>query len=178
METPLPERKSYTQSCRALQEMGLLDAGHLPPLPKRSPRHDDENLGLHFFRTRLGDAALDGLSLPRTYFGRSEIAGVTFRGTDLSESTANWTDFLNVDFRSADLSRTDLRSSTFASVSFQGAILRAADLRRSRFRACKFQGAEMTGTKLTRSLAWLFRLSRAQRSQVDWQPLGPEPEGG
>jgi len=67
-------------------------------LSERAPRHDDEQLGVSFFRTRLADVTLDGLTLPRTFFGRSEIRGVSFPVTDLSESTANWNDFIDVDF--------------------------------------------------------------------------------
>ena len=101
----MPERKPYAESCRLLQSQELLEADELPTLPERAPRHDDEHLGVSFFRTRLADVTLDGLTVPRTFFGRSEIRGVSFIGTDLSESTANWNDFTNVDFSSADLSR-------------------------------------------------------------------------
>lgn len=174
----MPERASYAQSCRILQSQELLESSELPALPERAPRHDDEQLGVSFFRTRLADVTLDGLTLPRTFFGRSEIRGVSFRGTDLSESTANWNDFTEVDFSSADLSRADLRASVFERTSFRGADLRDADLRRAAFRGCTFTDADMRGAKLTRAFAWLFSLSRAQRAVVDWQPPGPEPEGG
>src|SRR3954453_16599674 len=125
----MPDRASYTESCRVLQRKELLESAGLPPLPDRPPRHDDEQLGVSFFRTRLADVALDGLTLPRTFFGRSEIRSVSFRGTDLSESTANWNDFIDVDFSCADLSRGDLRASVFERVNFSGASLRDADLR-------------------------------------------------
>jgi len=174
----MPERKPYAESCRVLQSQELLEADQLPPLPERAPRHDDEQLGVSFFRTRLADVALDGLTVPRTFFGRSEIRGVSFGGTDLSESTANWNDFIDVDFSSADLSRADLRASIFESVSFRGAVLRGTDLRRATFRGCTFTDADMTGVKLTRAFTWLFQLSRAQRAVIDWQSPGPEPEGG
>jgi len=174
----MPDRASYTESCRVLQSKQLLEADELPTLPERPPRHDDEQLGVSFFRTRLADDSLDGLTLPRTFFGRSEIRGVSFRGSDLSESTANWNDFIDVDFSFADLSRADFRASIFERVTFHGAVLRGADLRRTTFRSCTFTDADMTGVRLTRGFGWLFRLSRGQRAAIDWQPPGPEPEGG
>jgi BTB/POZ domain-containing protein KCTD9 len=174
----MPERKPYAESCRVLQSQELLEAGQLPSLPERAPHHDHEQHGVSFFRTRLADAALENLTLPQTFFGRSEIRRVSFRGTDLSESTANWNDFTDVDFSSADLSRADLRASIFERVSFCGSVMQGADLRRATFRCCNFADADMTGTKLSRAFIWLFRLSRAQRAVIDWQSSGPEPEGG
>lgn len=174
----MSDRVPYDESCRVLQSKELLETAELPPLPGRPPRHDDEQLGVSFFRTRLADVALDGLTVPRTFFGRSEIRSVSFRGSDLSESTANWNDFIDVDFSSADLSRADFRASIFERVSFHGAVLRGADLRRATFRGCTFTDADMTGARLSRGFGWLFRLSSAQRTAIDWQPPGPEPEGG
>lgn len=174
----MPDRVPYAESCKVLQSKELLEGDSHPPLPDRSPRHDDEHLGISFFRTRLADVTLDGLTLPRTFFGRSEICSVSFRGSDLSESTANWNDFIDVDFSSCDLSRADFRASNFERVNFRKAVLRNADLRRATFRGCTFTDADMAGAKLTRTLTWLFRLSRAQRAAIDWQPPGPEPEGG
>ena len=174
----MPDRAPYAKSCGVLQSKELLEAGELPPLSERPPRHDDEKLGVSFFRTRLADVALDGLTLPRTFFGRSEIRCVSFRGSDLSESTANWNDFIDVDFGSADLSRTDFRASIFQRVSFRGAALRGADLRRTTFRSCVFADADMTGARLVCGLGWLFSLSRSQQAVIDWQSPGPEPEGG
>ncbi|MFN7139646.1 MAG: pentapeptide repeat-containing protein, partial [Limisphaerales bacterium] len=128
---------------------------------------------------QLADARLEGLTLPRTFFGRSEIRGVSFRGTDLSESTGCWNDFVDVDFGEADLSEVDLRGSIFRRVSFRCAVLRGADLRRTSFSGCTFADADLTGAKLTRSLLWLFRLSSAQHRSIDWQSgPGPEPDGG
>jgi uncharacterized protein YjbI with pentapeptide repeats len=174
----VPDRVPYAESCRVLQTKELLETDEIPPLPERPPRHDDEHLGISFFRTRLADVALDGLTLPRTFFGRSEIRSVSFRRSDLSESTANWNDFIDVDFSSSDLSRADFRASIFERVSFRGAVLRGTDLRRATFRGCTFTDADMAGARLTRALPWVFRLSRAQRAVIDWQPSGPEPEGG
>ena len=174
----MSDRVPYAESCRILQSKNLLDAGRIPGLLGRPPRHDDQELGVNFFRTSLADVTLDGLTLPRTFFGRSEIRSVSFRSSDLSESTANWNDFSDVDFSSADLSRIDFRASVFERVSFLGAALRGADLRHATFRNCTFTGADMTGARLTRGFSWRFRLSPIQRAVVDWQPQGAEPEGG
>ena len=175
----MSERKSYLESCKLLQSHDLLEAAETPPLPERMPCYDDEVFGVSFFRTQLADISLENLTLPRTFFGRSEIRNVSFRGSDLSESSANWNDFISVDFSSADLSRTDLRASIFERVNFKGAVLQDADLRRVTFRNCVFTNADFTRTKLQRSMTWLFRLTRWQRSAVDWQiSAGPEPEGG
>ena len=175
----MPDRKPYKESCQFLKDQRLLEGDALPQLLERAPRHDDEQLGVSFFRTRLADARLEQLTLPRTFFGRSEIRGVSFRGSDLSESTGCWNDFVDVDFGEADLSGMDLRASIFQRVSFRGALLRGADLRRASFRDCAFAGADLTGAKLSRSLLWYFRLSSGQRSSVDWHSgPGPEPEGG
>ena len=175
----MPNRIPYAESCKVLQSKELLEADKFPPLPTRAPRHDDEQLGVSFFRTRLAKVALDDLTFPRTFFGRSEIRSVSFRNTDLSESTANWNDFIDVDFSSADLSRANFRASIFERVSFHGAVLHGTDFRRATFRGCTFSEADMTGTKLTRAFTWLFRLSRTQRDVIDWQSQpGPEPEGG
>ena len=174
----MADRASYTESCRVLRSLDLLERDELPPLPVRQPRHDDDQLGVSFFRTRLADVALDGLTLPRTFFARSEIRSVSFRDCDLSESTVNWNHFIDVDFSAADLSLADFRGSIFERVSFRGTLLRGADLRRTTFRGCTFTEVDMTAAKLTRSFSWVFRLSRAQRSAIHWMLVGPEPEGG
>jgi uncharacterized protein YjbI with pentapeptide repeats len=175
----MPERLPYIDSCRLLLSQQLLEGDEIPPLPERSPRDDDETFGVHFFRTRLADAKLDGLTLPRTYFGRSEIRSASFRDTDLSESTANWNDFIDVDFSSADLSNADLRASIFERVSFSGASLRGADLRHARFTDCSFTAADLRGAKLARESESLVNLSPTQRTVIEWHTdPGDEPDGG
>lgn len=81
-------RLSYELSCDRLRELRLLARDDQAPMPNRLPRYDDEEpLGVNVFRTRLaGDLDLSDLSLPRTYFGRSEINCVSFRNSDLHES--------------------------------------------------------------------------------------------
>ncbi len=68
------------------------------------------------------------LTLPRTYFGRSQIGPVSFENTDISESTLCWNDFSDVDFTDADLSQCDMRASQFTGVTFVRTNLRYADL--------------------------------------------------
>jgi uncharacterized protein YjbI with pentapeptide repeats len=176
----MPQKLSYEDSCRILQRQQIIEDGVIPPLPPQSPRYDDEEpLGLNFFRTRLADARLEHLTLPRTFFGRSEIRDICFRDTDLSESTANWNNFINVDFSSADLSRCDLRGSVFQRVRFTGAVLRCADLRHGSFTDCDFSGADMTGAKLTSVAAASLGLSSDQQRAIDAQTDdGDEPDGG
>jgi uncharacterized protein YjbI with pentapeptide repeats len=172
-------RLSYEDSCRMLQDQGVIGAGDIPPLPQRPPRHDDEVLGVGFFRTMLADASLEHLSLPRTFFGRSEIRSISFRDTDLSESTANWNDFIDVDFSSADLSRSDLRACLFERVKFVGAFLVGTDFRYCGFKNCDFSKADMADAKLTRKIGTSLRLSLEQQNVIDWQAEdGEEPEGG
>src|ERR1700679_1165339 len=98
----MPDRLSYIASCELLLNQQLLDDAEIPAMPRHPPRYEDETLGVGFFRTRLSDAKLEGLTLPRTFFGRSEIHCVSFQSTDLSESTANWNNFTDVDFSFAD----------------------------------------------------------------------------
>lgn len=162
----MSERLPYIASCQLLISQQLLDDDEVPPLPERPPRHDDVVLGVGFFRTQLANTKLAGLTLPRTFFGRSEIRSVSFHDTDLSESTANWNDFIEVDFSSADLSRADLRSSVFERVDFSGASLRGADLRHATFTDCSFIDADFTGVKLIRDSEAALSLSPTQRTLI------------
>jgi len=174
-------RLSYHSSCARLSDLGLLDRNEHPRIPKRLPRHDDEApLGFSVFRTRLADTLdLSNLSLPRSFFGRSEINRVSFRNTDLHESNLCWNDFLGTDFTDADLARSDMRSSLFQQVVFVNTNLDGADLRRSSFIDCNFDGATMRGATLTREQCPTMHLSEAQRLAVDWhEDSGPEPDGG
>ena len=118
------------------------------------------------FRMRLTDALdLSDLSLPRTFFGRSEINQVSFRNCDLHESNLCWNDFLAVDFTGADLSYSDMRSSIFKGVRFAASNLEGADLRRSSFVDCVFEDAAMKGVALTHQQGATMRLSQPQRNE-------------
>jgi len=174
-------RLSYDLSCARLRDLRLLAPDERPPLPKRVPRQDDDvPFGFSVFRSRLNDTLdLSGLSLPRTFFGRSEINRVSFRNTDLHESNLCWNDFLGTDFTAADLARSDLRSSLFRGVVFVNANLDGADLRGSSFIDCNFEGATMRGAAVAREQSPTMHLSEAQRRAVDWrEDSGPEPDGG
>jgi uncharacterized protein YjbI with pentapeptide repeats len=172
------KRFSYLESCLQLQALSLLDGGQPPRMRDRMPRYDDgEPWGVSFFRTKVTDDSLANLTLPRTYFGRSEISRVSFRNTDFTESSLCWNDFVDVDFSATTLAQCDLRSSQFDRVKFIGADLRVADMRRSWFNACIFDDAIMDGAVLTRAQASRMAISETQRAAIDWRDEdGPEPD--
>lgn len=175
-----PVRLPYQESCELLQRLEYCRAGAIPPIPDHRPQiTDDEPLGLGFFRTLLEEGKLENLTLPRTFFGRSEVASVSFKNTDLHESTMCWNDFNGVNFTDADLSDCDLRASIFRENSFVRANLRNADLRRSNFKECDFTDADMRGAKLTRKQGEQLPLSDKQKAEIDWQEGdGDAPLGG
>lgn len=156
----------------------------LPPLSKTEEDEEDEAGGLSYYKTGVSDGDLDHLTIPRTFFGRSEIALFSFRNTDLSESTLCWNDWLDCDFIEADLSRADMRASRYVRCYFTGAALSGADLRRSSFEGCDFMDAKMNGTRLTREQASAMRqdgayLNQTQQAEIEWmEDDGPEPPGG
>jgi uncharacterized protein YjbI with pentapeptide repeats len=175
----MSNRLPYEASCQFLQQEGWLANGDLPQLPERPPRYDDDILGVEFFRTYVKDAKLDNLSLPRTYFSRSEISSSSFVNSNLSESVANWNDFEDVDFSNADLSRFDFRGCALRRVRFAGSLLIDADLRCCGFEDCDFTGANLTRTKLTREVRSTLNLTADQTTVIDWQDDdGPDPDGG
>jgi uncharacterized protein YjbI with pentapeptide repeats len=175
----VPERLNYEESCRFLQTEGWLKVGDIPPLPARPPRYDDEILGVEFFRTWVGDAKLENLTLPRTYFSRTEIKTCSFAGCDLSESVANWNDFVDVNFSAADLSRFDFRGCNLTQINFGNSILRCADLRCCSFEGCDFTGADLINAKITKEVGASIDLTPAQRETIDWQDSdGADPDGG
>lgn len=176
-------RLSYEESCRMLQELGYTDAGAdgtIPPMPDRIPQYDDEEpLGVSFFRTFVGEEDLENLTLPRTFFGRSEIGPLSFRNTDLSESNLCWNDFNEVNFEDADLSGSDLRASLYNGVKFVRANLSNTDLRLATFDSCDFTDAKMQGAKLSAEQVNDIDLTDEQRDAIDWQEFdGEEPRGG
>ena len=174
-------RDPYDESIHRLQELGFLGPDEQPPIPDHVPQPEDEEpLGLSFFRTFVGEGAdLSNLSIPRTFFGRSEINSVSFRNTDLTESNLRWNDFIDVDFTEATLARADLRASIYTRVNFTRTDLRGADMRRADFEECIFDGAVMDGAILARRKGGRLALSNAQKAVVDWRDEdGPEPSGG
>jgi uncharacterized protein YjbI with pentapeptide repeats len=175
----LEQRLSYEESCKLLQGHGYLDDGTIPPVPDHRPRFDDEEpLGVSFFRTFVCDGDLENLTLPRTYFGKSDVGPISFKNTDLSDSTLCWDDFNEVDFTDGDLSGSDLRASQFIKVKFVRANLRNADLRHSSFDDCDFTDAEMRGAKLTISQGAGLALSSTQREEIEWHTRDGEVPGG
>jgi BTB/POZ domain-containing protein KCTD9 len=172
-------RKNYEASCLRLQP-DYLEPGNIPPVPDHMPQYDDEDpLGVNFFRMMLDADDLSSLSLPRTFFGRSEFTNVSFHNTDLSESNLCWNDFIGTDFSSALLVRSDLRASSFSNTSFNSADLSGADLRQSSFDGCDFFDARMLGAALTVAQGAKLSLSHQQRSEISWADNdGPEPGGG
>jgi hypothetical protein len=174
-------RLGYEESIRDLQRRGVLSGrGVVPPLPPRRPvREDPSGWGLEFERTSLEDCVIEGLSLPRTYFCRAGIYRVSFRNTDLSESTLCWCDFIDVDFTEASLRGSDLRCSIFERVRFAGADLREADLRRSSYLECDFTDAWLEGAILLMQQEPALSLTADQRRTIAWTTdRGVEPGGG
>jgi BTB/POZ domain-containing protein KCTD9 len=175
----MAELLNYEQSCKFLQQDGWLKEGDFPKLPAQPPQYDDEELGVSFFRTIIEGAKFHNLTLPRTYFGRSEIKNSSFVGSDLTESVANWNDFIDVDFSGADLSRFDFRGCALQGVKFGNSALKDADLRCCGFEDCSFEGADMAGVKMTKAAGTSIPLTDAQREVIDWHDDdGPEPGGG
>jgi BTB/POZ domain-containing protein KCTD9 len=178
---PMAARLDYDSSCARLRELGLLDRDSHPPMPERLPQCDDiAPLGVSMFRTLLDDDLdLSDLTLPRTFFGRSQIDRVSFRNSDLHESNMCWNDFNETDFTGADLAASDMRASLFHNVLFVATNLDGADLRQSSFTGCRFDGAAMKGTILERHQGATMHLSEAQRQTIDWRDeRGPKPGGG
>ena len=173
------ERLSYADSCRRLMTLGFIDGPDVPPMPTRTPRYDDAAPGVSFFRQLIENADLSDLTLPRTYFDRSDIKAVSFRNTDLNHSNLCWNNFIKTDFSSGSLAGGDLRSSLFFRCRFNQADLRGADLRRSQFEYCDFAGASLAGAIATRGQLFSGPLSDEQSAMIDWRDdEGPEPDGG
>jgi uncharacterized protein YjbI with pentapeptide repeats len=172
-------RLSYEESCQRLRPV-VLKEGAIPPIPSQMPRYDDETLGVSIFRMLLSaEVDLSNLTLPRTFFGRSELNGTVLRNTDLTESNLCWNDFNNVDFSHAVLTGADLRASNFEGVNFTAANLERADMRRSWFKNCRFDHALLKGAVVTHAQGKKLSLSEAQRASISWTgDDGPEPDGG
>ena len=170
-------RLSYEESCEKFKPDHISET---PPILDRMPSYDDEELGLSFFKTFVGDGDdFSNLTIPRTYFGRCEISDVSFQNTDLSQSCLCWNDFVDVDFSRADLGGADLRGSIFREVKFNSANLEDADLRHSTFENCNFNGANLSNAILSRSQKKSLSLTTQQKKAIDWRwRTGPVPDGG
>ncbi len=182
----MSKRISYEESHRRLQERGHFSEKAVPPIRPGVPSIQDEApLGITFFRTLVGEEEpgliedIENMTLPRTFFGRTEVRQTSFKGTDLFESCLCWNAFIQVDFTKSSLSGSDLRASLYDHVLFVQADLSGADLRGSAFDACDFTNAVMKGAKLTYAQGRLLSLSENQRQEIDWQDEdGDEPDGG
>ena len=172
-------RLSYEDSCLRLQGT-YLEVGVTPPVPDHLPQYDDEGeLGVSFFRTFVGEGDdLGNLTLPRTFFGRSEINDARFTNTDLTASNLCWNDFTDVDFTNAILAGSDLRASLYVRVKFTGADLSKVDLRLSTFESCDFSQASMAGAVLTIEQGTGLMLSESQRAEIAWASDGGQEPGG
>jgi BTB/POZ domain-containing protein KCTD9 len=180
--TQLPVRSAratYEDTCLFLKREGWLEGDDLPPMPGRQPRFDDEEpMGVSFFRTSVS-GAFENLTLPRTFFGRSEVSDASFVNTDLSESSMCWCDFVDTDFAVASLRSADLRASTFVRVRFAGCDLSDSDLRHASFEDCDFREGVLKGAKVTRRAARDMGLAPEQLASIDEQiDDGEEPGGG
>jgi BTB/POZ domain-containing protein KCTD9 len=176
----IANRLRYEDSCLKLQP-NYIDVGSIVHMPSQRPQSDDPSpLGVSFFRTSVGPGVdLSNLTLPRTFFGRSEVKEVVFQNTDFTESNMCWNDFTHVDFTNAILTGSDLRASSFNDVKFESADLRNTDMRHSSFEGCDFTNAEMTGAVLTRALGAKLSLSDKQRAMIMWaDDDGVAPKGG
>lgn len=148
-------RRNYETSVRELERLGLIECGQAPSTPPtRRPQFDDNVLGVQFFRTLVSDVDLSNLTLPGTFFGRSEVVRSSFRNSDLCSSTMCWNDFIDIDFSAACLADCDLRASTFDN--------------------CRFTDADLTGALVGRDQR--IELSNEQRASVVW--CDEEPDGG
>ena len=172
-------RLTYEQSCKLLEEYGVVNPGQVPPMPQAIPKHDDEVLGVNFFRTGIENARLENLTIPKTFFGRSELREVSFADSDLSESNLCWNDFISVSFRACLLSRSDLRASIYEKCDFTNCDVSGSDLRRASFKSCIFEGTIFNGALLPERLKTECGFSVDQIAKVRWtQDEGGEPEGG
>jgi uncharacterized protein (TIGR02996 family) len=184
-------RKSLDETWRYLEAQGEempRDPDGRPFVPPQMPSFDDEApLGLSYFKSGLEDADRSGLTMPRTFVGRSGFSRVRFTDSDLSESRMCWNDFEHCDFSGADLSRCDMRAATFTGCKFVGAILRGVDFHRSYFKDCDFTGADLTGAVAEGGILYTRSghtgvadfLTIKQQAVMTWTPdEGPEPPGG
>lgn len=175
-------RLPYSDSINRIRQLGIgsLENSKEPPIPTHRPQHDDEEpLGLTFFRTYVGNGVdLSNLTIPRTFFGRSEIKNVTFQNTDLSESNLCWNDFVDVDFTNAILAGADLRASNYTRVHFKQTDLRGVDMRHATFEECSFENSAMEAAVLTRKQGTALSLSTKQNAVIAWRDLDGDPPGG
>jgi hypothetical protein len=166
-------RRPYDQSVAILKERIDVIGEPLASLDRR-PQHDDEVLGPSIFRMIVEDVAVNELSLPCLYVGRSKLQRVSFTSSDLHLSAINWSDLVECDFSRASLVDADLRACNFASCVFTGADLSGADLRGSSSRAARSRGrsceAPSSIALVSASASGLERRKRPCRCLMDSGP--------
>jgi len=167
-------RLDYDQSCVHLG----FEPSKVPPLKNLPPRHDDEVLGLSFYKTGIEEKEWLSLTIPRTFIGRSLIENSSIIDCDLTESVMCWNDFIAVDLSNCDLSRADLRASNFMGVDFSHCILKQADFRGSGLEECVFSDADLEGAILETTEHGHLDLTPEQRSSIQWVDSPGEPPPG
>src|SRR5262249_16828014 len=172
-------RRPLEETWRHLRKEGVDLRRGRPFVPDRMPSHDDDPpFGVSFFKESWEDADFSGLTMPRTFFGRSAFPPVSFRGSDLVESRMCWNDFVDCDFAGADLSGCDMRATRFKGCDFSAAVLRGADLRGLVWEDCVFTGADLTGA-VSDDDSYTDAFSDEQHESIVWHDdPGPEAPGG
>ena len=173
-----PNRLTYEESCRALQRLGHLQEGAIPPLPDHRPRYDDEGpLGVNFFRTSVRDGDIENMTLPRTFFGRSDIGPLSFK-TRIVRIYAVLERFQQGGLHGCQ----SLQKRPPCLAVLQGAFRQNRSpkcrLRQLTFAECDFTDAEMRGARLTHRQGRVIVLSTQQREAIDWQESDGSPPGG
>jgi uncharacterized protein YjbI with pentapeptide repeats len=181
------KRRTLEETWTLLEGDGWLmprDTSGVPFVPAAMPRQvDEEPLGFSFLRTRLVDADLSHLTLPRTFCSRSLFERVDFRNTDIVESRLCWNDFVHCDFSGANLTGCDLRASIYRNCNFSDAIFELADMRASTYEHCDFTGAQFRNAIGHRASAkkqgLLGCLSVEQKASMRWHyEPGEDVSGG
>jgi uncharacterized protein YjbI with pentapeptide repeats len=174
----LKARLSYAESFARLAELAGADGRPRPDVTAR-PRHDDDDYGPSLFRTLVEDCALQRLTIPGLFIGRSELRRVDLSHSDLRLGNFAWNDFTTCWFTRADLTDSDLRGSQFVDCDFSSAILAGSDFRHSSFSGCRFRTADTTGIRVPERLRPELKLSPEQVRSAIWVvDEGPEPPGG
>lgn len=165
------ERLSLDATWDYLESIGIeppRDAQGLPCVVTDNPYNHSYDDRLTFFRTYIRDLDFSCLTMPNSFFGRTQIDAFNFRNTDLSGSYMQENDWLDCDFTSANLSKCSLIA-LFYNCNFNGADLRGADLRDGGFYNCDFTNAILADACLRPEQAQDLPLSELQRLVINWQ---------
>lgn len=172
------KRTTYDESLARFTSITGRDARARPHVERR-PRYDEDDPGPSLFRTVVESCALERMTLPGLFVGRTKLTGVSLTESDLHLSTMCWNDFTRCWLDRCDLTDSDLRASHFVDCDFRRADLTRCDLRHSTFERCRFEGAILADATATRDQRASLRLSKEQEHSVLWQALpGSLPDGG